>query len=313
MNRSKAKTLIRSTPKYSRGFALILVIWALIIMLGVSAGFAMAVRHEARVATDAVTSVETEAIATAARNLAVIALYRRDADLRWRADGRVRTVAWPGVDIAVRLRSDSSRIDLNRAPRDVLAGLIEQVAPERDTDALADAVLDWRDRDDRRSENGAEADEYRAAGLAYEPGNQPFRSINELSQVLGFDAELARALRPHITIYGQRPRINALGADSKVLAAVPGIDLVTAERFIEDRAQAFSDGMPPSVDSLGDGRRYIETQQDADVLLIDLAIRRPNGPIHLEQVVMERVEDQSYRLLNREQLSAKDISPWWQL
>jgi general secretion pathway protein K len=311
-----AKSMIPSIPEHrfhrSKGFALILVIWALVIMLGVSAGFAMSVRHEARVATDAVTSVENEAIATAARNLALIALYRSDEELRWRADGLVREIAWPGVEISVRLRSDSSRIDLNQAPRDVLVGLLEQVAPERDADALADAVADWRDRDDRRSANGAEADDYRTAGLAYAPGNQAFRSVHELSQVLGFDANLTRSLVPYITIYGRHPRINALGAESIVLAAVPGIDPVTAEQFVETRRQVVLEGLPPQVDSLGEGRRYIDIQQDARVLLMDLAIRRKSGPIHLEQLVMERDGEQSYRLLARSRLSPNDIEPWWQ-
>jgi general secretion pathway protein K len=290
---------------------LILVIWALVIMLGVSAGFAMAVRHEARAASDELTRVETEAIATAARNLALMALYHRDPDLRWRADGQARDLAWPDADIAVRLRPESSRIDLNRAPRGVLVGLIEQIAPDENADALADAIVDWRDRDDRRSSDGAEADDYRAAGLPYEPSNQPFQSIHELSQVLGFDNALARALAPYLTIYANRPRINALGADSVVLAAIPGIDLATAERFIEERALALDDGMPPSVDNLRDGRRYIESSQEADVLLMDLAIRRAGAPLHLEQVVMERDDDQGYRLLARATLAPGDTPAWW--
>jgi hypothetical protein len=128
---------------------------------------------------------------------------------------------------------------------------------------------------------------------------------------LGFDNALARALAPYLTIYANRPRINALGADSVVLAAIPGIDLATAERFIEERALALDDGMPPSIDNLRDGRRYIESSQEADVLLMDLAIRRAGAPLHLEQVVMERDDDQGYRLLARATLAPGDTPAWW--
>ena len=304
-----------------RGFALILVIWSLVIMLGLSAGFAMAVRHETRVAQDLIDTARLDATAIAVRNLALLALNRQDAEQRWRPDGQTRTIQYNGMRAAVRVRSESGRIDLNRAPRPVIVGLIEQLAPDRDAQALADAVIDWRDRDDRRSEYGAEKDDYRNAGREYTPPNLPFRSVHELGQVLGFDAELARRMAPYVSVHSRRPRINAMSADAVVLAALPDVDLPTAEQFVVARAQAIRDGSPPPVDMLRGGRRFIEMQLDARVLLMDIAVLSDDGladpepvalaPLYVEQAVMARGTAQHYTLLSREARQPTDAEPWW--
>lgn len=301
----------RPIPERSRGFALMLVIWSLVIMLGLSAGFAMAVRHETRIASDLVDAARIDASAIAARNLALLALNHRDAAQRWRPDGQARLLTYDGLRIAVRVRSETGRIDLNRAPRPVLVGLIEQVAPDRDFEALADAIIDWRDRDERPSPSGAEADEYRDAGLSYTPPNQHFRSVQELGRVLGFDSDVSQALAPFVTVHSRRPRINAMSAEPTVLAAIPGVDPATAERFIAERGQSLLDGTPPPIELLQDGRRYVEMQMDARVILMDVAVLPIDKPIHLEQVVMGMDTEQSYTLLSRNRLSAADTDRWW--
>lgn len=299
MNRQSMKTC-RPMPARNRGFALILVIWALMILLGLSTGFAMAVRHETAVATDTLRQAESDAIATAARHLAVLEMNRRDPDARWLPDGRWRELQWSNAKITVRLRSESGRIDINRAPRVVLLGLLEQLAPTGDPEALADTLIDWRDRDDRPSPSGAEEAAYRAAGLGYGPANRPFISINELGRVLGFDDRLIDALRPYLTVHSRRPRINAMSAEATVLAALPGIDISTAEQFAQQRNAAYDGGENPSLAMLKEGRRFVEMQLDTRVVAIDIIVTLPDTTPHIEQVVMALARDGGYRLLARE-------------
>lgn len=303
----------RSIPERSQGFALILVIWSLVIMLGLSAGFAMAVRHEIRVANDLVDAVRIDATTLAARNLALLALNHREDEIRWLPDGQVRRLQHGGLQVAIRVRSETGRIDLNRAPRPVLIGLFEQIAPERDPEQLADTLIDWRDRDERRSEQGAELADYRAAGLDYGPANEQFRSIHALSQVLGFDADVVETIAPYVTVHSRRPRINAMSAEPIVLTAIPTVDRATAEQFVEARSASLRDGTPPPVDLLRDGRRFIEMQLDTRVLLMDIAVLPPDRPVHLEQVVLGRQDDQGYALLSREPLRLSGVDPWWAL
>lgn len=290
----------RSMPARNQGFALILVIWSLVILLGLGTGFAMAVRHETRVATDTLRSAESDAIAIATRHLAVLALNRQDPDARWIPDGRWRDLRWGEANVTLRLRSESGRIDVNRAPRAVLVGLLELVAPTGDPEALADTLIDWRDRDDRPSPSGAEAEDYRAAGLDYGPANRPLVSVNELSRVLGFDDEMIDALRPYVTVHSRRPRVNAMSAEPTVLAALPGIDSITAEQFVQLRDAALDGGENPPLTMLKEGRRFVEMHLDNRVVAMDIVVTLPDKTRQAEQLVIALGRNGSYTLLARE-------------
>jgi general secretion pathway protein K len=290
----------------SRGFALIMVIWGLVVMLGLSAGFAMAVRHETRIASDALDGLQREAAAIAARNLAIIALTDAEEDRRWRPDGTTHPLQWGDAAIAVRVTSESGRIDINRAPRPVLLGLMETLLPDRQPEALADALIDWRDRDDRPSPAGAEADDYRAAGLGYVPANAPLHSVAELSRVIGFGSDVVERLRPHITVHSRRPRVNAISADALTLAALPGIDMATARQFVAERDAVVQGGELPMVDALRDGRRFVELNLDDRVVALDLRVALPATPPYTERVVLTRDNSVGYRLLARRPTTPAD-------
>jgi general secretion pathway protein K len=283
----------------SRGFALILVIWGLVVMLGLGAGFAMAVRHETRVASDAVDRLQQQAAALAARNLAIVALIEPDDEQRWRPDGAPHALVWDDARITVRVTSESGRIDINRAPQPVLLGLMQTLLPERDADALTDALIDWRDRDDRPSPAGAEAADYRAAGLGYVPTNAPLYSVTELSRVIGFDNDIVERLRPHITVYSRRPRLNAMSADPVTLAALPGVDLAMAQQFALQRDASLRNGAVPMVDLLREGRRFVEMNLDDRVVALDIVVTMEETTPHAERVVMSRDNAVGYRLLAR--------------
>ena len=60
-----------------------------------------------------------------------------------------------------------------------------------------EAILDWRDADDLKRPNGAEAPDYQAAGSKYVPTNSPFESVGELQRVLGVTPALMARIAPH--------------------------------------------------------------------------------------------------------------------
>lgn len=282
-----------------RGFALILVIWALVLMLSLATGFALAVRHETRVAIDAVALARVEAARIAALNQTLYNLNLEDSDARWQADGAPHLVTWQDAQITLRVRSESGRIDLNRAPRELLQGLFEVCLPEANAEALADAVADWRDRDDRALPQGAESADYAAAGYPYGPSNQRFQSVHELSQVLGFDAIKLDAVLPYLTIYSGQPRVNALSADRLALAAVPDLSIGEAEAFIAARDAALAAGNQPPVSILQGGRRYIETKISNRAIAVDIEVRLKDTAPRREQVVLRLGRKRSYEILTR--------------
>jgi len=227
-------------------------------------------------------------------------MNRRDSGERWLANGEVHRLLWDDVEIAVQLRSESGRIDINRAPRELLLGLFRQVLPDAPQEALADAVADWRDADDRPSPQGAERDDYRAAGLSHGPGNRAFRSLHELGQVIGFDADRVNAVSPYLTVHGRRPRVNAMSAELPVLLAVPGMQASVAEAFLVQRESAIAEGSPPPLNLLDSGRRYLEMRLEQAVIAMDIGLRLKDTAPKQEHTVLQIDRNRAYKILARE-------------
>lgn len=285
----------------NRGFAMILVIWSLILLTSLATGFSQAVRHENRSAADLATIVRAEAAATAALHSAVLALdAQEDSDRPWRADGRPHEIDWPAAGITVRVHSENGRIDLNRAPVELLAGLFEQLFPGQDAETLAAALVDWRDRDDEAGTGGSEQTSYTQAGFAYTPPNRPLHSVDELSQVMGFDNAMVATTKPFLTVHSRQPRINALSADLVVLTAVPGVDPDVAQAFLRQRDEAIARDENPDFTLLRDGRRYLDTRIGSKVYSLDIEVRLDEGFTRREHAVVRLDRRQGYALLLRE-------------
>ncbi|MFM1891741.1 MAG: hypothetical protein RLZ44_818 [Pseudomonadota bacterium] len=284
--------------KTERGFALVLVLWAMILLTVIGISFGFAVRVETGAGTLLADQVRAEAAATAGIRRAVLALLASERDQRWHSDGREYEIPWPNANLRVTMRAENGKIDLNYAPRQLLAGLFENLLPDADADALADAVIDWRDRDDRRSAQGAEAFEYRAAGR-WGPANARFTSVAELSQVLGFDAVAVSTVTPYLTVFARRPRIDPVAAEATVLAAIPGISATLAEQFVAERAAALAADAEPDLRLLTPGSRYLDRRSAGNVASIRAEARLEGGASAvIEAVINLRSRGQAYEVLD---------------
>ena len=116
-----------------------------------------------------------------------------------------RFVEIGGRRVEVSLEREAGRIDLNTADeRYVVAGLVAAGKTEADARAGAARIRDWIDPDDAVTARiGAERDDYRRAGLSYQPRNGPMESVEEIRQVLGL-ADLADPGLDAFTIYSQQ-------------------------------------------------------------------------------------------------------------
>ena len=158
----------------------------------------------------------------------------------WVPDGLPRTLVFDGSELTVTLYNEFSRLDLNTATREQLATLIELAQgeagfDEAQRDALADAILDWRDADDLTQLNGAEDGDYEAAGLPYGARDEPFQSVDELQQVLGMPRALFQRLAPDLSVDNETGEVDQQFASAQVLAAVQGLNLEDAQRFVDER------------------------------------------------------------------------------
>lgn len=85
---------------------------------------------------------------------------------------------------------------------------------------LADAALDWLDKNPNRSAHGAEDLYYMNLGLPYRSANHRFVSIDELRLVRGFDHKSVNKLREHVAALPQRTSLNVNTVTAPVFAAM---------------------------------------------------------------------------------------------
>jgi general secretion pathway protein K len=90
--------------------------------------------------------------------------------------------------------------------------------------------------------NGAEAADYRAAGMEWGPKNAPFEEITELQQVLGMTMPIYKEVAPLLTVYSTYPLgivINPKLADEKLTESLRqgGLD---SKLFINSSSTVYS-------------------------------------------------------------------------
>ncbi|HXS53993.1 MAG TPA: hypothetical protein VN782_15770 [Usitatibacter sp.] len=238
-----------------RGVALVLVMWAAILLAVVASSFIFDRRTEAMIIGNSVSMARAQAAADAGVQRAVFEAYRNDnSDQAWKRDGTVHEWSFDGIPVRVEMSDESAKIDINTAPDALLRGLFVSAGlKDEQADALLDAVLDWRDADSLKRLHGAEEDDYKAAGLPYRPANAPFQAIEELQLVLGMRPEVYRRIAPSITIYSRQPGVNPQVASRDVLLAIPGLTPEIVDDYIARREAARSAGepLPPLTQAAG--------------------------------------------------------------
>ena len=127
------------------------------------------------------------------------------------------------AQIQVAYISEGARIDLNAAPKPLLAGLFEALgSPADKAEAYADSNVAWR-TPAKTDAADKEASLYRAAGLSYDPRQAPFASTSELWLVRGLPAPLVSRALAYTSVFSGEAGIDAMDAPPMVVAALPGM------------------------------------------------------------------------------------------
>lgn len=271
-----------------RGLALILVLWALILLTTIGLSFGFAVRVETAMGVALGEQVRAEAVAAAGVRRAAAGLLAeepgkarqaRQAEQgvsRWKMDGRVHQIPWPEATLRASVRAESAKIDLNLAPPELLMGLFANQLPESDAEALATAVVQQREPGAAASPAAPEPRLGRTASpLA--PPKPAFTSVEALARVPCFDPNTVRRLRPYLTVHGASAKVDAASAEVEVIAAIPGVTRDTAERFVQERAEHSADGERLDLSLLGNGAAYLDTESTAKVANIRAAAQLREG------------------------------------
>jgi general secretion pathway protein K len=228
------------------GIALILALWITVLLTVIASGFAFSMRSEALAARNAVSLAQARAAADGAVERTAYEVMRPRLPDAWTSDGQPHRWNDGDASIVVTAVDEAAKIDVNTAPDALLRNLliVDGGLDDAAAGALVDAIADWRDPDDLRRPNGAEAPEYRAANLKYVPGNAAFETVGEVARVLGMTAPVFQRIAPLLTVYSQQPGINTATAGRDVLLALPNATPETVDAFLEQRAQALANKLP---------------------------------------------------------------------
>ncbi|MBU0547394.1 MAG: general secretion pathway protein GspK [Candidatus Omnitrophica bacterium] len=130
---------------------------------------------------------------------------------------------------------ESSKIDINNAPVEILITLLERIGLVGKEDAIdiARAIMDWRDQDVVVWPGGAENEYYQGLSSPYECKNGKFQIAEELLLVKGMTPEVFSEIKGIITVYGTE-RVNINTASWDCLYAL-GLNSSLCERIIKFR------------------------------------------------------------------------------
>lgn len=232
----------------SKGFALVLVLWVLSLLTIMAGSFALSMRREAAIVTGISHNAQAMAVAESGLAVAELMLLNPDQGQRWRTDGSIYQIDYPDSKVRIRLLAEIGKIDLNTADQVLLESLMSHAPLEAELQAkLVSAILDWRDADDLVHIDGAEKDEYKKAGLSYQPRNKPFQSIEELQLVMGMNEKVFDWLESRVTVYSEQPKVDLTQASKEVLQVLPGMDAGLIASYIVERRQSAINGLSAPV------------------------------------------------------------------
>jgi hypothetical protein len=177
--------------KSESGSVLILVLWVLVLLSFIAGELIGHNREKAYLAANGWESLrQGQAIESVLHLFAVPGWPIPGSEEKM---GKWVRLSVDDMEVLVRVGKEGRKTNLNQASdAQIRDRIIQWLGEDRfdEAEQLADAILDWRDPDDLTRTNGAEADDYEARGLDYEPANGPFNLLTELLLVRGVTREL---------------------------------------------------------------------------------------------------------------------------
>ena len=295
MARYPQRSAARSALRRSRGFIVLAVLWIVAALSGLVLIYLNFVTTTAIAVGGAGDRVQSEALLTAAVELSALQLTEAKGEAPRPTSG-VFGASVGAAKIAVTFRSEASRVDLNAAPKPLLAGLFTGIGvPPADADAYADRIVAWR-APVKPSDDDPETSFYRNSGLTYAPRHGPFPAVEELWLVHGIPPPLIERVLPLVTVYGNGAAVNVMDAPPQVIAALPGMTPERLQAILTQRSDPRAD--PRTVQTLAGTAGGTAAATLAYRLGIEATL--DNGRRSAAEVVILILEDadQPYRVLS---------------
>jgi hypothetical protein len=221
-----------SLRKYNpRGAALLLALWAVVVLSAAILIWAGYVRHTLRVAGDQQNDTEARAMAHSGVSLALHPLVSKETPVlqQW-------SQADPGF--RVQMISEGSKLNINSLlagedPRkiDLFKRWLEYRGMEyNDRERFVDCLLDWLDADNLAKLNGQED------AQGYHPPNRgTFLDVDEIEEVAGHEPLTSQGGWKDDLTVDSNGQIDLASADFHILRLLPGLGDVGIQRFLQWR------------------------------------------------------------------------------
>jgi general secretion pathway protein K len=214
--------------RQQEGFALIAVLWSL-LLIGLLVAFTNRVgRDDTTVTRNLLHEAKARAAAMAGVSLALAGALDKHLASAWRTDGAPRQIQFHDTMLTVRVYDENGKIDINACQQDKLWPLFV-AAGETDDRAqeIAENVVEWRTpaATGSRTASGSASDDNDR------PRGGPFESVDEIRLVRGVTSDLYGAVASLLTVYSPGCQVDLSVASPAVRQALQGM---TPQELDED-------------------------------------------------------------------------------
>jgi general secretion pathway protein K len=240
VTRDHARTTATSSE---HGFVIVAVLWILAALAALAMIFSMYLSGSARALAANDTALQAEALVSASIELTTYQLLL--AGDKARPSHGSFHFRMDDANALVAFNSEAARIDLNFAPKDMLANLFAGLGADRAAaQEDADRIVGWRTRPVAGAANNEEA-LYGAAGLGYSPRQSLFTHVNELALVVGLPPALVDRALPFVTVFNGSSGVDAEIAAPQVITALRGNTPANPNDVLGERNDSSITGASP--------------------------------------------------------------------
>jgi general secretion pathway protein K len=199
-NRCKPPACAASTDGRDAGYALLIVLWTMVLLALLAAQVTGAGRAESHTAAALRQSAALEAAADGAIYETIWHMLDGGGPMWPMGDGAY-DLAEPGAPVHVDVFDERGKMDVNQVPPGLLAALFSVLGADPATaQVVANNIGDWRSQSAPGDAEQSVPPEYRMDGRTWGPPGQEIERLDELLLVRGMTPQLYAASLPYLTL-----------------------------------------------------------------------------------------------------------------
>ena len=239
----------------SDGFIIVAVLWILAALATLVSVYAIYVTNSAIAVAVSGDAIIADPLVAAGVELTAYQLLGQTDEKR-PAIGQF-TARVGAAQLTIAFQSEAARIDLNAAPKELLARLLVGFgASPLDAGDYAERIIAWRTQTAAQNiDTDPENARYRSMGLSYTPRHAPFAHVSELWLVQGIPPVLIERMLPFVTVFSGKAQVDVIDAAPQVIAALPGMTPEIVQAIVASRDAGLLDrkSLPNLLGGVGQG------------------------------------------------------------